>query len=346
MKILRWFTPVFALLVSCNDEDNGYKNLPMEVRMPSNFPAPTYNLSLNPVTEKGFELGRKLFYDGRLSSDGLVSCAFCHEQQSAFTHHGHAVSVGVENRLGTRNAPAIQNMGFLTSFMWDGVTAHLDLQPLIPLTSEIEMNGNLNGILAMMKADGDYKKLFAQAFPETGITIENMLKAMSQFMVMMTSADSKFDKYRRGEAGGTLTAIELQGYDVFTQKCASCHATDLQTDNSFRNNGLAVNPNINDTGRYKVTAIAGDYYKFKVPSLRNVGITAPYMHDGRFGSLQAVLNFYSSGVTDTPTLDPVLKHADGTRGIALTETEKTAIIAFLNTLTDEKFITDPMFSEQ
>lgn len=345
MKIVYRLLPFFVLLASCNSEDTGYKNQSLEVRIPSNFPALTYDLSLNPATEKGFELGRKLFYDGRLSSDGLVSCAFCHEQQSAFTHHGHAVSVGVENRLGTRNAPAIQNMGFLTSFMWDGATAHLDLQPLIPLTSEIEMNGNLNGILAMMKADSEYKKLFAQAFPETGITAENMLKAMSQFMVMMTSADSKFDKYRRGEASGAFSDIELQGYDVFNQKCASCHATDLQTDNAFRNNGLAVNPNINDTGRFKVTQLAGDYYKFKVPSLRNVGITPPYMHDGRFGTLQAVLNFYTSGVTDSPTLDPLLKHANGTRGIALTETEKTAIIAFLNTLTDEKFITDPMFSE-
>lgn len=345
MKALYRLIPALALLTGCANDDSGYKNLPMEVKVPANFPSLTYDVALNPVTEKGFELGRKLFYDGRLASDGLVSCAFCHEQQSAFTHHGHAVSVGVNNRQGTRNAPAIQNMAYLSSFMWDGVAGHLDMQPLIPLTSEIEMNGDLNAILAMMKADTDYRQLFSQAFPETGITAENMLKAMSQFMVMMVSDNSKFDKYRRGEAGGAFTDEELQGYQIFNQKCASCHSGDLQTDNSFRNNGLSVNPNINDTGRYKVTQLAQDSYKFKVPSLRNIALTAPYMHDGRFSSLQAVLNFYDSNVTESPTLDPLLQHADGTRGIALTDTEKAALIAFLSTLTDTEFISNPLFSE-
>ena len=171
-----------------------------------------------------------------------------------------------------------------------------------------------------------------------------MLKALSQFMVMVTSFNSKFDKYRRNEPGGTLNSDELAGYATFNAKCASCHATDLMTDESFRNNGLAVNPIVNDVGRYKVTELDADYYKFRVPSLRNVEKTAPYMHDGRFGSLESVMNHYSSGVTDSPTLDPLLK-SDGTLGIPLTATEKLQLVAFLKTLTDNQYLTDARFSE-
>jgi len=346
MKIY-YFLWVFALLfVSCSDNESAedYTNLPLSVVVPSNFPAMAYDISQNPPTEKGFELGKKLFYDGRLASDGLVSCGFCHMQEYAFTHHGHTVSHGVNNLVGTRNAPPIQNLAYQTSFMWDGVSTHLDLQPLIPLTSPIEMNGNLNAILAMMKGDAAYKKLFSQAFADGAITTENMLKALSQFMVMVTSSNSKFDKYRRNEPGGTLTSDELAGYATFSAKCASCHATDLMTDESFRNNGLAVNPAVNDVGRYKVTELDADYYKFRVPSLRNVEKTAPYMHDGRFGSLESVMNHYSSGVTDSPTLDPLLK-SNGTLGIPLTATEKLQLVAFLKTLTDNQYLTDARFSE-
>lgn len=345
MKLYYLIAVMLPLLVSCQGSDSDYTDIPLDVRQPANFPAMTYDTGINPPTQKGFELGRKLFYDGRLSADGLVSCAFCHIQQDAFTHHGHTVSHGVDNRMGTRNAPAVQNMGFMSSYMWDGVTTHLDLQPLIPLTSEVEMQGDLNAILGMMKADKEYRKLFAQAFPDEEITIENMLKAMSQFMVMLVSADSRFDKYRRAETGGTLTAQELEGYSLFTQKCASCHATDLQTDGSYRNNGLTVNPLVNDVGRYKVTELETDYYKFRVPSLRNVALTAPYMHDGRFGSLESVLNHYSNGIQDSPTLDPLLKQ-NGIPGIPLTDAEKQAIIAFLNTLTDGEFISNPNYNFQ
>jgi cytochrome c peroxidase len=346
MKI-NYFLWVFALLlVGCsdNDESEEYTNLPLTVDIPSNFPAMAYDISQNPPTEKGFELGKKLFYDGRLASDNLVSCGFCHLQEYAFTPHGHTVSHGVNNLVGTRNAPPIQNLAYQTTFMWDGATSHLDLQPIIPLTSPIEMNGNLNAILDMMRNDVVYKKLFSQAFTDGAITTENMLKALSQFMVMMTSSNSKFDKYRRNEPGGTLTANELAGYTIFNAKCASCHATDLMTDDSFRNNGLAINPRVNDVGRYKVTENEADYYKFRVPSLRNVEKTAPYMHDGRFGNLESVLNHYSSGVTDSPTLDSLLKSGSA-MGIPLTPIEKEQLVAFLKTLTDNQYLTDARFSE-
>lgn len=337
-------TGLLLLLAACSGEDNAYQNLPLAVAVPSNFPALAYNIGANPPTQKGFELGKKLFYDGRLSSDGLVSCGFCHVQEFAFTHHGHTVSHGVNNASGTRNAPPIQNLGFQTTFMWDGATDHLDLQPIIPLTSPIEMNGNLSAIVAMMKADPAYKKAFAAAFPKSDISTETMLQALSQFMVMATSSNSKFDKYRRKEAGGTLTAQETQGYALFNAKCASCHATDLFTDNSFRNNGLPVNPLVNDVGRFRVTQFPADRYTFKVPSLRNVEKTAPYMHDGRFGTLESVLDHYDSGVVASATLDPLLQTPNGL-GIPLSADEKSALIAFLKTLTDNQFLTDKRFSE-
>ncbi|PXY42125.1 cytochrome-c peroxidase [Flavobacterium cheongpyeongense] len=344
LKIKYFLWLVIPFLISCSDEDEQYVDVPLDFTVPSNFPDLTYNIDGNRPTEKGFELGKKLFYDGRLASDGLVSCGFCHLQANAFTHHGHTVSHGVGDALGTRNAPPIQNMAFQSFYMYDGAAENLDLQPIIPLTSVIEMNGNLNTILKMMKEDKEYQKLFGQAFEDKAITTENMLKALSQFMVMMVSSNSKFDKYRRNETGGTFSSDELAGYNLFKSKCASCHATDLMTDNSFRNNGLAVNPKVNDVGRYKVTEVVSDYYKFKVQSLRNVEVSAPYMHDGRFSTLEAVLNHYASGVNDSPTLDPILKQ-NGRLGIELSDTEKKQIITFLKTLTDTQYLTDKRFSE-
>jgi len=335
---------ILSFFWSCSDEDDVYHNIPLEVKVPSNFPPLVYDLATNPPTEKGFELGKKLFYDGRLSSDGLVSCGFCHIQENAFTHHGHTVSHGVDNAVGTRNTPPIQNLAYQTTFMYDGATAHLDLQPIIPFTSKIEMNGNFANAIAMMKADPEYQKLFKIAFADGEINSENMLKALGQFMVMVTSSNSRFDKYRRHESGGTLTNEELDGYAVFNAKCASCHATDLFTDNSFRNNGLPVNPAVNDVGRYRVTQLASDYYKFKVPSLRNIEKTAPYMHDGRLFTLEAVLEHYNSGVVSSETLDPILNKNEAL-GIPLTTKEKTDIIAFLKTLTDNQYLTDKRFSE-
>jgi cytochrome c peroxidase len=220
----------------------------------------------------------------------------------------------------------------------------LDLQPIIPFTSPIEMNGDFSKAIAMMKGDAEYRKLFQLAFADGQINSENMLKALGQFMVMVTSSNSRFDKYRRNETGGTLSQQELDGYAVFNQKCATCHATDLLTDNSFRNNGLPVNPLINDVGRFRVSQLAQDLHKFKVPSLRNVEKTAPYMHDGRFLTLEGVLEHYNSGVENSTTLDPILR-SNGRLGIALTTVEKTQLIAFLKTLTDTQYLTDKRFSE-
>lgn len=339
----------FALLLifgSCNSDDDDvvYENIPINYQVPSNFPPLAYNMSYNPLTEKGFELGKKIFYDGRLASDGVVSCGFCHIQENAFTHHGHTFSHGVGDGIGTRNAPPIQNMAFQTQFFWDGAADHIEMLSMAPISNELEMNGNIIDIIDMMKSDTEYKKLYSQAFKNGEINSENMLKALAQFMTMLTSSNSKFDKYRRNEVGGTLTQEELDGYAIFNQKCASCHATDIFTDNTFRNNGLPINPQINDIGRMRVTGFDDHKYKFKVPSLRNIEITAPYMHDGRFYTLEAVLNHYSNGVVNTQNLDASLNN-NGVLGIPLSGNEKTKIIAFLKTLTDNQFLTDKRFSE-
>lgn len=334
-----------VFLIGCSP-DNGveYQNLPINYQVPSNFPPLVYDMTNNPLTEKGFELGKKIFYDGRLASDGVVSCGFCHIQEDAFTHHGHTFSHGVGDGVGTRNTPPIQNMAYQTQFFWDGAANHIELLSMNPIGSEIEMNGNIIDIIKMMKNDAEYKKLYSQAFPNKEINSEYLLKALGQFMAMLTSSNSKFDKYRRKESGGTLTSEENSGYQVFNQKCASCHATDIFTDNSFRNNGLAIDPRTNDMGRFRVTEQENDKYKFKVPSLRNIEKTAPYMHDGRFFTLEGVLDHYTNGVSNTQNLDPVLNNK-GTLGIPLSRTEKSQLIAFLKTLTDNEFLTNPKFAE-
>ena len=337
----------FFFLFSCQSEDNeGYidvdTNEPMEFLIPSNFPDLAQDISNNMPTTKGFELGRKLFYDGRLSRDGTISCAFCHEQSSAFTHHGHDFSHGVDDLSGTRNAPAVQNMAFQREYFFDGASNAIEMLSINPIHNPVEMDETLGNIVSKLKQDPAYVKLFSQAFEDRQVTSGNVLKALAQFMTMMISSNSRYDKYVRNESGGTLNSQELQGLQVFQNKCASCHATDLFSDNSFRNNGLPPNQNLNDLGREVVTGFENDRYKFKVPSLRNIELTAPYMHDGRFGSLNSVLNFYSSGVQHTPNLDPLLNQ-NGNLGIDLSAEEKDVIIAFLKTLTDEEYINNPLF---
>lgn len=342
MRRVLFYGSMTALFAGCSD-DATYTDRSLALEVPAHFPPLAYDIAGNPPTEKGFELGRKLFYDGRLASDGLVSCAFCHIQENAFTHHGHTVSHGVEDRMGTRNALPIQNLAFFTTFMWDGATNSLELQPIIPLTSHIEMDGDLTAIVTMMKADPEYRELYRRAFANGEVNTENMLRALAQFMAMAVSANARFDQYRRHEPGGELTAEEQAGLALFDAKCASCHTGALQTDGSFRNNGLPPNPLVYDTGRFAVSGKEEDRYRFRVPSLRNVEVTAPYMHDGRFGTLRRVLDHYASGVADSPTLDPALRHGGGT-GIPLTEAEKAQLISFLKTLTDHDFLQDKRFA--
>ena len=338
-----------GLLFSCSPNDSDYQDIEEVneayfLNIPSNFPELKYSYPNNPLTKKGIELGRELFYDGRLSSNNQVSCAFCHEQNNAFTHHGHDLSHGVDDKIGKRNTPSIQNLAFVSEYFYDGASNNLEMVPIVPIHNELEMNETLPSIISKIETDPKYIKLFQLAFPDKKISSTNMLKALAQFMTVMISSNSKYDKFVRNEVGGTFTSDEKKGLDIFKNKCAGCHATDLFTDNSFRNNGLPPNPRLNDLGREEVSGNSADRYKFKVPSLRNIALTAPYMHDGRFGSLQSVLNFYSNGMVDSETLDASLKNGSQL-GIPLSSEEKDLLIIFLQTLTDSEFISNPNFKK-
>lgn len=310
---------------------------------PSNFPEPVYHFETNSITAARFELGKKLFYETLLSANNTISCGSCHIQTSAFTHHGHIVSHGIEDRLGTRNAPPIMNLAWNTSFMWDGGIADLDLQSIAPITNHVEMDETMENVLRKLAATPNYPRLFKKAFGTTDINTTNFLKALSQFMLLCVSSNSKYDSVIRNEAGKTFTAEELAGRQLVQQKCGSCHAEPLFTDHSFRNNGL-IPSSINDEGRFMVSQLPADRYKFKVPSLRNLAYTAPYMHDGRLLTLEGVLNHYSNHMQATQNIDSLFLQ-NGNIGIPLSADERKNILAFLNTLNDRSFLFDKRFSE-
>lgn len=303
--------------------------------VPEGWPTPVYNFSNNPLTVDGFTLGRYLFYEPLLSEDNSISCGSCHQQFAAFSHSGHDVSHGINGLLGTRNAPAIQNVNWLPAFMHDGGINHIEVMPLGPITNPVEMNETMANVVAKLSASGKYKQLFTKAYGDDMVNSQRIFKAIAQFMGTMYSYNSKYDKVKSGDE--SFTAQEQAGYSLFVQKCASCHKEPLFSDYDYRNNGLVTHL---DSGRAHITGNPSDRYKFKTPSLRNIEKTAPYMHDGRFYTLDQCLNHYVSGIVSSPTLDPSL-----IGGISLSTQDKSDIIAFLKTLTDTKFLTDSRYSE-
>lgn len=310
--------------------------------VPSNFPAPVYNFADNQVSEAGFTLGKKLFNDPILSSNNTISCASCHIQTAAFSHVGHSVSHGIADRLGTRNAPALMNLAWYTTFMWDGGVFDLDLQPIAPITNHEEMDDTMANVLHKLQASAVYPALFKKAFGDEGITTATFLKSLSQFMLMCVSANAKYDSVMRQQA--TFTVAEQKGYALFKLKCSSCHAEPLFTDNAFHNNGISIST-VDDKGRYAVTLQDTDRYKFKTPSLRNLSFTQPYMHDGRLLNIEGVLDHYSSNVQRTPNLDAVLQQ-NSKLGIELSGEDKQNLLTFLKTLDDKNFLTVKILSEQ
>ena len=310
---------------------------PLHFRIPPGWPKPERNIfATNPLTEEGFQLGRKLFYDGKLSKDGNFACASCHQQFAAFSTFEHDLSHGFNNGFTTRNAPALFNIAWMKELQWDGGVNHLELQALGPMTAPNEMAESLDSILLKLKADSSYKRMFRVAFGTSLITTQRLLKALSQFVGSIVSSNAKYDKVMRRQA--LFAPGEQAGYLVYKAKCAACHAEPLFTDNSFRNNGLPVNNYFKDSGRMKITGLASDSLKFKVPSLRNVTVSYPYMHDGRFFTLGQVLEHYRTGIQTGPTLDTLLKNK-----IPLTKLEKNDLIIFLTTLTDSTLLHDKRF---
>ena len=302
-------------------------------KFPSYFPQPVYNFNDNTFTQAKIDLGRALFYDPILSANGSVSCESCHSPFNAFSHTDHAVSHGIYDSIGTRNAPALFNLAWKKSFMWDGAINHLDVQALAPINHPAEMGETTLNVLAKLKSSSLYSGLFKKAWKDTAITSQRMLKSLSSFLVSITSTQSKYDLVKQGKA--SFTAQEAKGYALYKPLCGTCHSEPLFTNNEYLNNGLPKSEKYNDLGRYRITKNPRDSFCFSVPSLRNLSYSYPYMHDGRFKTLYQVLNHYTSGIQLSSTLHTALE-----KSIHLSPNEKTDLVAFILCLNDEKFAFD------
>lgn len=304
---------------------------------PSYFPKPVYTFNKQGKMQACIQLGRALFYDPILSQDSTISCASCHSPYSAFTHVDHNLSHGISDRIGTRNAPALMNLAWQPIFMWDGAINHLEMQALAPISNVDEMGSSLKEVVRKLKRSKRYPKLFYAAYGDSNISGVSSLKAIAQFLASMISTNSKYDKVMRHEA--TFSAQEKNGFALFQRYCNQCHTAPLFTNYHFENNGLSIDTNLKDWGRMRITQQPKDSLKFKVPTLRNIEYSYPYMHDGRFKTLSAVINHYTQAKTQTNTLAISLK-----KPIPLTANEKVDLIAFLLTLSDKDFIFNPRYA--
>ncbi len=333
-----WLT----LAISCRQQDDVEPQTELQFVVPGNFPEPIYRFNENKLSKNGFELGHKLFYEAALSKDNSTSCGTCHQPFASFANLDHAVSHGINDCFGTRNAPPLINLVWQKEFMWDGGVHNIEVSGLNALINPCEMGNTLDNIVATLSRKDPYPQLFKKTFGTGEINSQRLFYALTQFTGMMVSANSRYDHYIRKESGGDFNIDELAGYVLFKSNCSSCHKEPFFTDGKYRSNGLDLNPA--DRGRDSITNAPTDHGKFRVPTLRNIELTRPYMHDGRFYSLEAVLQHYTSGVKNHINLDPELKKADGL-GIKLSETEQKQIILFLKTLTDHEFIQDKRFEE-
>ena len=274
-KRMLYFCFGIAIIGACKQQvlENSIDYQPF---IPKNFPTPIYDLTTNPISKEGFELGRKLFYDPILSLDSTISCGNCHQQSAGFTQHGHDISHGFKDRLGTRNAQPIMNLLWNQNFFWDGGVHQLDFVPINAITSPVEMAETLEGVVEKLQRHPQYPAQFKTIFGNSEITSAKMLKALSQFMNVCVSANSKYDKFIRKEVGGEFTAQEKRGLNIFRKHCESCHKEPLFTNDKFENNGLALDPILKDWGRMKITQNPKDSLKFKVPTLRNIQYSKPF----------------------------------------------------------------------
>ena len=327
---------IFGILILISLAFAKMETTPIYFDVPKGWPKPNYDFEANPLTEEGFQLGRRLFYDPILSRDNTISCASCHLQATGFTHIDHSLSHGIEGKIGTRNTLALMNLAWTKKFMWDGGVNHLDIQPLAPITSAVEMDETLENVVSKLQKSEKYRDLFEKAFGTSKITGQLALKALSQFALQLVSSNSKYDKVMRKEAVFTLQ--EQKGYELFINNCASCHKEPLFTSDKFENNGLQIDTTLNDIGRMKITNKQEDYLRFKVPTLRNVQYTFPYMHDGRFKTLTEVVKHYNSLKNDKNLSKQLSKPMN------LSDNDRVDLVAFLKTLTDTDFLFDKRFN--
>lgn len=326
------------LLLSCDKEDNmepmPYDNPEIPLEIPQGFPALNPSVQGNKPTKYGVELGERLFHEKKFSGNNTISCASCHNQLNAFADN-NIQAIGIYGRVGLRNTPPIQNLAFMKRYNWDGNKLTLESQSLVPIITHEEMNSSILEVIEKLRAEYEYRELFRKAFGDEDITSDRIYRSLAQYQYTLISANSKYDKVKRNE-GEAFTESEARGYQIFKVKCASCHSTELFTDQSFRNVGFPLNPSTEEAGRARVTGILADFMSFRVPSLRNAEYTAPYGSFGQFPTLRAVLDYFDDGVLDADNLDPILKE-NGNR-IPMTEQEKEDIISFIKTLSDSKFV--------
>lgn len=311
----------FVLLSCKQNEEPAYIPTAYELKIPEGFPEIEIPED-NPMTVEGVELGRRLYYDSILDQNQERACATCHIQQYSFTSSPDVL-------------PHI-NPGWTYSWLWKG-----DVQGSLEDIMEFEVQHFFYTNLDNLNSDSEYPELFKQAFGVDEITYKEIEKALSQFFRTLISGNSKFDKVQRGEA--QFTNQENLGFELFfTERgdCFHCHASAFFSDGQLHNNALDTNP---DPGHYNISGDSLDFGKYKSPTLRNIVYTAPYMHDGRFSTLEEVVDFYSEGLQYSPTVDPLMKNLSS-GGVQLTDEEKAALVAFLKTLTDEDFVENPEFS--
>jgi cytochrome c peroxidase len=352
MKRLIYFAILMVIFVACKKDDPTedpvvitYDSTPYNLEYPSHFPPPDIS-SDNELTVQGVKLGRMLFHEEMLSRDGSQSCASCHNQNTGFSDTDQ-FSIGVNGLPGGRQAMTIANMAWNSNgFFWDGRAPLLRDQSLLPIQDELEMDETLENVVTKLSANQAYKDQFMRAFGSESITSEKISLAMEQFMNSIISMDSKYDGYLSGTE--TLTETEERGRLLFFTEynpffpddsgadCQHCHSGMNFENDQFMNNGLDTEENIADDGRMNVTEDPNDKGKFKVPSLRNIALTPPYMHDGRFQTLAEVLEHYNNGIQTSPTTDLALMATQET-GLMLTEQDITDLVAFLETLTDYSF---------
>lgn len=328
-----------------------FKDRPYPFPVIPQFPEMPVNKG-NPVTVNGVELGRRLFYDPVFSADSTISCSSCHVQKHAFSNSPHPFSVGVGGQLQQRNTPPLFNLAWYKGLFWDGRVASIEEQVFHPLRTVSEMNSSWPEVTKRIKRNKAYRKLFYEAFGRAEIDSVLISKAIAQFERTLISANSKYDRVIRKEAKFTLE--ELEGMELINDmtkgNCMHCHTTDgdgLGTTGLFSNNGLdeiTAISGFKDKGLGAYTKNTADYGKFKIPSLRNLLFTAPYMHDGRFKTLEEVLDFYSEHLKNSPTIDPALSFVPNSAP-RLNTYEKKKIIAFLKTLSDCAFVENPAYSD-
>jgi len=296
----------------------------------------------NPLTEEGIALGRKLFYDKRLSADNSISCGSCHRQEFAFADN-HRFSLGVHDSVGIINTMPLFNLGWSRKLFWDGRAGSLLEQVNEPVINRLEMATTWGQVMSKLQQDKEYPRLFKKVFGTDQINSTLIMKALVQFEMTLVSFNTRFDQYYFGGRADVLTPEEERGLDIFFGfgNCNHCHSDVLLTDNYFRNNGLDLDPH---PGLYNTTGKETDRGRFKVPSLRNVALTAPYMHDGRFTTLEEVVDFYSTGIQQkSPNVDEHIVPLG--KGLFLSPQQRSDLVAFLRTLTDSSFIRNPAYSD-